>query len=590
VKTVKANLEYLRKLFIMPDSPDKFIEFGQDLLEMIHDFFKEKGGIHSSITLPELSEIFNQTAVPPEPHLIKDVLSEIKKKVIAHSVKVGNPYYIGHMTSAIPYFMILLEMIIAALNQNQVKIETAKASSFVERELLAWFHRLVFNKSESYYQKHIQNPRITLGNVTSDGTVSNLAAFLVAREKAFPSEGNFPGVRAAGLAEALKHYGYARGVILVSARGHYSITKAAHLLGLGEENVLSIPVDHNHRIDTKRLSRRMRSLRRRDRKGRTKIVAIVGIAGSTETGNVDDLKRLSDLAHEAETHFHVDACWGGSALLVDDYRPLLRGIEEADSVSIDAHKLLYCPMSMSLVLFRNEKDLNLVRRSSRYVIRRDSVDMGRFTVEGSRAFAGLKPWAALKIIGREGYGILFNSARENTRSFREILEARGHFEVLNSPELFILIYRFIPEPVRKTLRLWREERKRTGGKARQKAMDRAIRKVNHVMNGLNIKLHKALRLDDTTFVSRTTLESTPYRPQNIVVLRAVPINPLTTRSILEEIVETQNRIGLRLWKEFEPAYRRALKDHWSELPSDAGQERASGALAEAWSKEIEGTS
>jgi hypothetical protein len=110
------------------------------------------------------------------------------------------------------------------------------------------------------------------------------------------------------------------------------------------------------------------------------------------------------------------------------------------------------------------------------------------------------------------------------------------------------------------------------------------------MNGLNIKLHKALRLDDTTFVSRTTLESTPYRPQNIAVLRAVPINPLTTRSILEEIVETQNRIGLRLWKEFEPAYRRALKDHWAELPSDAGQERASGALAEAWSKEIEGTS
>ena len=200
----------------------------------------------------------------------------------------------------------------------------------------------------------------------------------------------------------------------------------------------------------------------------------------------------------------------------------------------------------------------------------------------------MKPWAALKIIGREGYGILFNSARENTRSFREILEARGNFEVLNSPELFILIYRFIPEPVTRMLGLWREERKRAGRKARKKAMDRAIRKVNHVINGLNIKLHKALRLDDTTFVSRTTLESTPYRPQNIVVLRAVPINPLTTRSILEEIVETQNRIGLR--KEFEPAYRRALKDHWAELPSDAEQERASGALAEAWSKEIEGTS
>ena len=67
-KEIKANLEYLRKLFIMPESPDKFIEFGHELLEMIHDFFQEKGGIHSAITLPELSEIFDQTTVPGSPH------------------------------------------------------------------------------------------------------------------------------------------------------------------------------------------------------------------------------------------------------------------------------------------------------------------------------------------------------------------------------------------------------------------------------------------------------------------------------------------------------------------------------------------
>jgi len=162
------------------------------------------------------------------------------------------------------------------------------------------------------------------------------------------------------------------------------------------------------------------------------------------------------------------------------------------------------------------------------------------------------------------------------------LEERGNFEVLNSPELFILIYRFIPEPVRRTLRAWQEERERTGDKARQKALDRVIRKVNHVMNGLNIKLHKALRLDDNTFVSRTTLESTLYRPQNIVVLRAVPINPLTTRSILGEIVETQNRIGLGLWKEFEPAYRRALKD----APLERTQEAVRPSLSEALAEEL----
>ncbi len=558
-KIIKANLDYLRKLFIMPDSPDKFIEFGQELLEMIHDFFKEKGGIHSSISLPQLSHIFNQTAIPEDPHLIKDVLSEIKEKIIAHSVKVANPYYIGHMTSAIPYFMILLEMIIAALNQNQVKIETAKASSFVERELMAWFHRLIFNYSDAFYERNVQNPRVALGNATADGTISNLTAFMVAREKAFPPDGEFPGVRVAGMERGLRHYGYSRGVILVSSRGHYSIQKAANLLGLGEDNVLAIQADGNHRMDIRRLKQKVKSLRKEKR---TKIVAIAGIAGTTETGNVDPLEEMADLAHEVSTHFHVDACWGGSALLVDEYRPLLKGIEKADSVSIDAHKLLYCPMAMGLVLFENEKDLNMIKQSSQYVIRRNSVDMGRFTLEGSRPFDSLKPWAALKIMGRDGYRLLLRSARENTCTLQEILDGCGNFETLNTPELFILIYRFIPWQVKEQLAKWQSERKETRSRRKIKIIDRNIRKVNHVVNALNIKLHKALRRDDTTFVSRTTLESTRYRPQNVVVLRAVLINPLTEGVIIKEIVETHNRIGLALWKEFSGAYQRIFNSSY----------------------------
>jgi len=554
---IKSNLEYLRKLFIMPDSPDKFVEFGNELLEMIHDFFQEKGGIHSSISLPELSQIFNQKALPREPHLIKDVLAEIKTKIIAHSVKVGNPYYIGHMISAVPYFMILLEMIIAALNQNQVKIETAKASSFVERELVAWLHRLIFRRKDRFYEKNIQNPRIALGNVTSDGTLANLTALLVAREKAFPPDGDFPGLRIAGMHRALEHYACDRGVVMVSTRGHYSIKKAVQVLGLGEENVITIPVDEKNRIRVDRLRHKIASLKEATGGKGTRIIAIVGIAGTTETGNVDDLDTLGKIAREAGTHFHVDACWGGSALLAGDYRGLFKGISKADSVSIDAHKLLYCPMSMGLILFRNEKDLNTIRHSSKYVIRRNSVDTGRFTIEGSRPFAALKPWASLKIIGREGYGILLKQARKATDNLLRLINHCGNFEALNDPDLFILTYRFLPEVLKSHIALLEEGAQQTKGDEK-KACDQQIKKINFLVNGLNIKLHKALRRDDTTFVSRTTLESTRYRPQNIVVLRAVLINPLINRKVLEEIVETQNRIGLQLWKEFEPAYRKMI--------------------------------
>ncbi|MCP4667199.1 MAG: aminotransferase class V-fold PLP-dependent enzyme [Deltaproteobacteria bacterium] len=557
-KKIKANLEYLRKLFIMPDSPDKFIEFGHELLEMIHDFFREKGGIHSSVTLPELSRIFDQTAIPDSPHLIKDVLTEIKTKVTDHSVKVGNPYYIGHMTSAIPYFMILLEMIIAALNQNQVKIETAKASSFVERELVAWLHRLVFERTGRFYEKHVQNPRIALGNVTSDGTLANMTALFVAREKAFPPDGDFPGLRVAGLERALRHYGCDRGVIMVSARGHYSIRKAANLLGIGEENVLHIPVDGDNRIDIKKLRRKVKSLEHMQDNSKTRIIAIVGIAGTTETGNIDNLDQLEFISREAGAHFHVDACWGGSALLVEEYRHLFRGIERADSVSIDAHKLLYCPMAMGVVLFRNEKDLHYIRHSSQYIIRRNSVDTGRFTVEGSRPFACLKPWASLKIIGREGYGLLFKQAHKSTDTLKGILDRSGNFETLNHPELFILNYRFIPEAVMKQIISWEDRASFSKGGKGTKEAEQRIRKVNQLVNALNIKIHKALRRDDTSFVSRTTLESTRYRPQKIVVLRAVLMNPLTDGQVLKEIVDTQNRIGQQTWKDIEPAYKKMM--------------------------------
>jgi glutamate decarboxylase len=211
---------------------------------------------------------------------------------------------------------------------------------------------------------------------------------------------------------------------------------------------------------------------------------------------------------------------------------------------------------MGLVLFRTEKDLNFIRHSSQYIIRKNSVDIGRFTIEGSRPFACLKPWASLKIIGRQGYGLLFRQARESTDYLRMILDNCGNFETLNIPELFILNYRFIPETVREQLNAWTSVVSSSKGKRKTKETQQRIRKVNQLINSLNVKLHRELRRDDTTFVSRTTLESTRYSPQNIVVLRAVLINPLTDRHVLDEIVDTQSRIGLQIWKEFKPAYQR----------------------------------
>ncbi|HEY1406688.1 MAG TPA: pyridoxal-dependent decarboxylase [Spirochaetota bacterium] len=542
-RPVIADIEHLRKLFIMPDSPDKFMEFGHELLEMIHAFFKDKGGIHSAISLPELGELFSELSIPDQPHLLKDTFAEIKNKVVAHSVKVGNPYYVGHMTSAVPYFSILIEMIIASLNQNQVKIETAKASTFVERELIGWIHRLIYDRDESFYSDHVQNHQIALGNVVLDGTIANLTAIHVALAKAFPPDGRFPGVARAGLIEAYRHYGVDRAIILMSKRGHYSFNKIARICGIGEDNVIKVDVDWRNKLDLYKLAHEWTAIKERNDAGglKTKVVSLIGIAGTTETGNIDDLDSLEKWARAMSTHFHVDAAWGGPVLFVDTYRHLFKGIERADSVTFDAHKLLFTPNSMGMVLFRNEQDLSHLKHNASYILRPDSWDQGRFTIEGSRPFTSLRAWTSLKVFGSHGFRLLFENAFDLTAELKRLIDTNPSFEAMSDPELFIFNYRYAPLEIREALASCRDAKKRES--------------VNNVISEMNIDLHRAIRKKDTSFVSRTVLESTRYAPERIVVLRTVTINPLTTKEILSEIVEEHERLGAALYTEI---YQRRL--------------------------------
>lgn len=544
-KMIESTPEYMKKLFIMPDSSDRFVEFGVHLLDLIHDFFKEKGGIHSSISMEDLAKIFSSTEMPNQPHLIKDVLDEIKNNIVKHSVKVANPYYIGHMTSAIPYFMILLEMIAVSLNQNQVKIESAKASSFVEREFLCWIHRLIYDYPSEFYRKQIQNPKIALGNITSDGTVANITALTLAMAKAFPPDNKgFRGVRAEGVARALDHYGYRQALFLVSKRGHYSICKAGTILGIGEQGVMRIPVQPCiNKIDISKIHYIIEKIRKEDSTvGKpTKFVAVIGIAGTTETGNIDDLESLADVAKQLGAHFHVDAAWGGGALLMEGSREMMKGIEKADSVTMDAHKLLYAPNSLGICVFKDVEDSRFLYHTSNYIIREGSVDQGRFTIEGSRPFSCLKPWASIKIFGRNGYRLIFDHARELQKTFVEFIDRDPLFELMNKPELFIINYRFIPEELKIILdELMINPRKNS---------DR-ITTINKIINNLNIELHKTIRDHDMSFVSRTRIESTKYAPRKIVVLRAITINPNTEGYMLKQILNEHKNMGVKLWRSF----------------------------------------
>jgi glutamate decarboxylase len=258
------------------------------------------------------------------------------------------------------------------------------------------------------------------------------------------------------------------------------------------------------------------------------VTAIIGVAGTTDSGTIDDLDGLADVAAEIGAHFHVDAAWGGPLLFSEKYRGLLRGIERADSVTIDGHKQLYLPMGIGTVLIRDPKKAEVIEKQSPYIIRAGSPDLGRRALEGSRPGMALYLHAALHVLGREGYEYLVEEGVRKAELMSQAIAKRPEFELLTEPQMNIVNYRALPESLR--------------GRVRQGAL--LEQADNELVNRFNVKLQETQRSLGRTFVSRTTLQFTKYgRTAGIVALRAVLANPLTTLPDVEVMLDEQVSIA-----------------------------------------------
>ena len=522
-----ANWQTLQRIFIRLESKASrkaLVKYMQQILFGLHDFLKKNVGITREASLLELSQRFTESRINSDPaKKLAEVIRGLIEDIAPHAVNVASPYFVGHMTSAIPFFMVHLATIMAALNQNPVKLETSKVVSIFERQVLAKIHRQVFGLDDRFYEKHVQNPESTLGSFVDDGTLANLTALWVARNKCLHPKKGFAGVEKEGMANAFKAHNIDRCIVLVSSLAHHSLRKAGGVLGIGNENIIPVDVDDQNRINMESLTEFIdRFLTDRQK---TKIVALVGIAGTTETGTVDPLLEMARLCARYRIHFHVDAAWGGPTLLSDKYRHLLSGIEQADSVTIDGHKQFYLPMGCGMVYFKDPGIMDHVAYHAEYINRPGSVDLGIRSLEGSRAATSLVLGSALEIMGARGYGLLIDHGIDTARLFAEEIERRELFELVTAPQLNILTYRINPPELKKA---WH-----TNGAEAEKTLPRRL-------NNINIKVQRQQREAGQSFVSRTTLRRT--RQEDRVVFRAVIMNPMTDIGILKEILDEQEMI------------------------------------------------
>ena len=347
-------------------------------------------------------------------------LDELERVYLDDAVYFHHPRYLAHLNCPVVIPAVVGEAVLAAVNSSVDTWDQSAGGTLIERRLVDW-----------------TTGRIGLGPAadgvfTSGGTQSNLQALFIARDEALAAGAALDDLR-----------------IFASECAHFSVVKAARLLGLGADAVVRVPHDGDRRMRTVALAN---ALDRCAAGGRVPM-AVVATAGTTDFGSIDPLPEVADLCARAGAWLHVDAAYG-CGLLVSRRRRLLDGVERADSVTVDFHKSFFQPVSSSAVLVRDRATLRHVTFHADYLNPEDAAERVPNQVDKSlqttRRFDALKLWLTLRIMGADAVGELFDAVVDRAAQAWRLLADDPRFEVVTRPALSTLVFRYRPpdgEPV-----------------------------------------------------------------------------------------------------------------------------------------------
>ncbi|MEU8567920.1 aspartate aminotransferase family protein [Streptomyces pathocidini] len=353
-------------------------------------------------------------------------LDELESVYLRDAIYFHHPRYLAHLNCPVVIPAVVGEAVLSAVNSSMDTWDQSAGGTLIERRLVDWTaERIGFGRAAD-------------GIFTSGGSQSNLQALLLARDEAcrIVQKNAETSLRKPEILPRLR--------ILTSEASHFSITKGATLLGLGPEAVISVPCDHDKRMQTVALARELERCAEQD----LVVMAVVATAGTTDFGSIDPLPEIADLCERAGTWLHVDAAYG-CGLLVSRRRHLLDGIERADSVTVDYHKSFFQPVSSSAVLVRDRETMRHVTYYADYLNPArmaenripNQVDK---SIQTTRRFDALKLWMTLRVMGADGIGELFDEVVDRAAGGWELLNEDPRFEVVTRPQLSTLVFRYVP--------------------------------------------------------------------------------------------------------------------------------------------------
>jgi aromatic-L-amino-acid/L-tryptophan decarboxylase len=450
------------------------------------------------------SEIHDAVAidVPDAPMTDDALFAYLRDVIFERSELSGHPRFMAYISGAGSVPGAVSDLLAAGLNANLGGWQLSPAATEIELHLMRWFATELFGLPEG-----------AGGLVLSGGAMANFVGLKAARDHRAGWN-----VRAEGLS------GHPPLTMYMSTETHVVSSRGADMLGIGTQGVRRIPVDDDCRIRTDAL----RDAIDADRATGHLPFAVVASAGTVATGAVDPMPEIAEICTDQELWLHVDAAYGGPAMLADDLRPSFAGIERADSIAFDPHKWLYTPLAGGCLVVRRmaalaesfHVDATYIVQDKEYTQR--GLDLGQLGPQFSRSFWALKVWVSLLAYGRQAYARRISHDAALARYMGARAEERPEFELAAPVGLSICCFRYVPPEL-------------PGGEGRDAYLD-----------DLNHRLMTEIQLDGRVYISNAVLGER-------FVLRACIVNFRTEADDIDTVLDVAAELGAALDAEMRPA-------------------------------------
>lgn len=448
----------------------------------------DKVNAFSGVTPAQVEEWFNE-AIPEEGMDKELLLKLVEEKVIGPATNNIAPKMFAYVMAGGTQVSVLAELIATAVNQNTGKWHLAPIMCELEKRVIQWGADFIGYDSGA------------AGVLVSGGSAANLTGLTVARNIYFEKE----GVRQKGL------FGMPPMMVYASDETHGCVDKSIDLLGIGMDNYRKIPCLEDCTIDLEALEAQIKA----DLAEGYRPFCLIGNAGTVNTGAIDPLDKLADIAEQYDLWYHVDGAYGGLAAAVSNLNPRYKGMEKADSIAVDFHKWLYQPFEAGCTLVKSWDQLRRAyyKKASYLSTDPDSdgrLDFNEHYFQLSRSAKALKIWMSFKAYGAQQLRDMIEKDVELTHYLADQVDAAPDFELSNRPDLAIVCFRY------------------TGG------LDVNLDKA--MIDKLNKDIIPALEQDGRVFITGTQLHQQP-------VIRACLINHRMQKEHVEYLIHVIQEVG-----------------------------------------------